>query len=362
MTETLPAGVPACPVCREIVARSDLYERWLAAENFGDTATLRAVAAARGFCSDHARRTLALGSDIAAPIARFVLRTVSAVLERQRNERRGYRDALEPQTLCPWCGSERDALHYAMSDKKHRRGALCPPHARIALVFERRHALHADPPFLRDESLDPPPAREERIPSAVWWSPAVDVLWEMLRASCPACSAAGEASRRREAFLRAGPQPNEHWDVPVLCTAHFVALGAPADAAYRHVPDGIPRSCDWCVPMEQAADRIEELFAIAYRDASFRIAYAAVPGLCIPHATRVARRIAASTLDEFLAATSLRIDAAEWELDERARRRSWQLRDQGSFASVADVAHRAWWLIAGGTRRRGGRDDSRARE
>jgi hypothetical protein len=341
----------ACPVCREISARSELYERWLHAENFGDTATLEATAMARGFCSNHARRMLDRDPEVAAPIARFVLRAISGTLRLQLQERRRYSDALEPRALCPWCRSERDALEYAVRDKKHRHAKLCPPHARIAFVAQARHALTAEAPFQAGTPLDPPTSRSAQRPTATWWSPAIGVLWEQLCSSCPPCDTAREAGRRRETFLRAGPRPNEHWDVPVLCVEHYVALGAPDDSTYNEPPDAIPRPCDWCLAMEHGADRTAELFAIAYRDANFRLAYASVSGCCLPHAASVARRLEGTALQEFLAATSARIDAAEWELEERARRRAWQMRDQGAFAGAADVAHRAWWLIAGGVKR-----------
>jgi hypothetical protein len=352
----------SCPVCREIFTRSTLYERWLAAENFGDTATLNAAAAARGFCSMHARRVVELDPDITAPIARFVLHALSAALSRQREDRRGYRNALLPQALCPWCGSEREALDYALTDRKRRRAALCPPHAQNAMLLEKHHALIAEPPFRSGQGLDPPSPRKEQVSAASWWSPAVDFLWEKFQTSCAVCSAALEASRRREEFLRAGPQPNEHWDIPVLCVAHYYALGAPGDAAFRHAPDGIARACDWCHAMEQAVERTADLFAIAYHEPSFRLAYASVPGLCVPHAANVASCISAHGLDNFLTATSARIDAAAWELEELARRRSWHLRDLGAFAGSIDVAYRAWWLIAGGMKRSTGRDNIRGRE
>lgn len=362
MNALVPEDANSCPVCREVLARSTLYERWLVAENFGDTATLQAAATARGFCSAHARRMLEADPEIAGPIARFVLHALSATLADQRHDRRGYRDALEPQALCPWCASEREALEYAMNGEKRRGAALCPPHERAATVLERHRTLDTEPPFRPGQGLDPPGAPNAQLPAAYWWSPAIDILWKELRSSCCACSAARAASRQREAFLRSGPQANEHWDVPTLCIAHYVALGAPDEPAYRRTPDAIPRTCDWCLAMEHAAERAEELFAIAYRDANFRLAYAAVPGLCIPHAANVAHRIDSRARGDLLTAISVRVDGMEWELEETARRRSWQMRDQGAFPGSADVSHRAWWLIAGGMKRGTRRDGMHRRE
>lgn len=348
---TDPVRAPACPACREITGRSDLYERWFFAESFGDGATLEAIAAARGFCSPHARRVLGRDPAIAAPVARFVLRTLSTQAHRQQGERRGYRDALSPQALCPWCASEREALEYVVTDVKRRRGALCAPHARAVFIMEKRGVFVAEPPFLPGEPLDPLPASVASASGHSWWSPTVGVLWESLRASCPACSTALEAGRRRERFLRAGPQPGEHWDVPTLCVAHDAALANPSAPACTRAPDAVTRECDWCAAMHHVAHRTEELFAAVYRDAQFRLAYAAVPGLCLPHAAGVLARLSNGVRDDFARATLLRIDTAAWELEERALRTSWNLRDQGELPHSSDLAHRAWWLIAGGVRR-----------
>ncbi len=339
----------ACSACREITERSNLYERWLMAENHADGATLEVVAAARGFCSQHARRLLERDPDVAAPIAHFVLRTIAAHIELQQRDRHGYRDALDAQRRCPWCLAEGEALSYALTDPKRSR-SLCPPHQRAARLAARAEAA-GEPPLTTLEPLTP---TSDDAPGhgQTWWSPQIDELTASLLASCPACAAAREASRLREAFLRRGPVQGEHWEPPTLCAAHDAALGAPRTADYERHADGVLRPCDWCLPIRRAAQSSTQLFSIAYREPAFRLAYAHTHGLCVPHAAATLHLLTASR-QEFVVAMSVRIETMVWELEERASRRSWQLRDQMMLRHAADLSHRAWWLIAGGTFRYG---------
>ena len=348
-TGALSEAASVCSACREIAERSSLYERWLIAENHADNATLEAVAEARGFCSQHARRLLERDPDIAAPIAHFVLRMLAAQIEIQQRDRHGYRDALDARRRCPWCLAEGEALSYALSDSRRSR-PLCLPHQRVSRIVERPIAT-TEPPVTTLEPLAPITS-DERGQREPWWSPQVEELGVSLQTSCPACAAAREASRRREAFLRRGPVQGEHWEAPTLCAAHYVALDPPRTAEYHRTADGILRPCDWCAPIARAARSVTELFSIAYRELSFRLAYARVSGLCLPHAAAVLRHLTTAR-QEFLVATRVRIDAFVWELEERASRRSWQLRDQGMLPRADDLPHRAWWLISGGTFRYG---------
>jgi len=336
-----------CPICRSITERSALYERWLHAENHGDSASLQAIAAARGFCSIHARRLLDRDSDIAGAIASFVLQMICAHLDRQQRDRRGYRDALEPSRLCSWCATEFEALDYALSDRKRISGTLCAPHARAAMVAERQ-PLHIGSPLLAGASLAPPVVAAPAAASHAWWSQVVRELWETLRRSCAACDAAREAGEQREEFLRGGPRSHEHWEIPTLCVAHDAALGKPRTDAYVRTPDRIDRECDWCSVMYRAAERTARLFATAFCDPNFRLAYASVPGLCLPHCAAVMHQLPEAERDAFCTAVRVRVDAMAWELEERAARRSWQLRDQRSLSQAETLSHRAWWLISGG--------------
>ncbi len=315
------------------------------AENHADSATLEVVAAARGFCSQHARRLLERDPDIAAPIAHFVLRTIAAHIELQQRDRHGYRDALNAQRVCPWCVAESEALSYALTDSKRSR-SLCPPHQRASRIAERLE-ITEEPPSTALEALAPP-ASGTPGGNEPWWSPEIGELAASLLVSCPACAAGREASRLREAFLRRGPVPGEHWEAPTLCAAHYAALDPPSTAEYQRSADGIVRRCDWCFAIRRAAESVTELFSIAYREPEFRLAYAHTLGLCLPHASATLHRLTAGR-QELVVATRVRIETIAWELEERALRRSWQLRDQGMLPHAADLSHRAWWLIAGGT-------------
>ena len=338
-----------CPVCRDIYERSALYERWLLAENYADGAMLEAVGRARGFCTMHSARLLVCDPDIAAPVANFALRAILAGVDRQIRERRGYHDALEPARLCPWCATEREALEYTLLDPKRRRGGvLCQPHAQADAIFARGGTLVVRSPLAPGPALDAPRADAlER--DAHWWSSGVSTLWRALLARCACCEAALTASAAREMFLRAGPQPNEHWEIPRLCVLHDVALGRPRGAPFRRDPDGLDRICDWCSVMARAAERTAELFALAYTVEAFRMAYASVAGLCLPHVAAATRHMPAVAKNALVHDSRARIATMLWELDERATRRSWQLRDQGQLPDAADLPFRAWWLLAGGT-------------
>lgn len=340
-----------CVACREIAERSAIYERWLFAENFGDGATLHAAAQARGYCSLHAAVIVRRDANIAGPIAAFVLRIVDADLRSQIGDRRGYRDALDARALCPWCKTEFDALEYALS-RSHGGATLCQPHAQSASQM-RAGRLVARSPLAPATPLDQPGTT--LVAAAVsprhWWSPAVAVLVETLaRGACPSCDAAARAGELRERFYRTGPRPNEHWETPRLCRLHDAQLGQPRDAAFVRDPDGLDRLCDWCAVMERSASRSGELFAVAYRDGLFQREYAKVPGLCLVHAGVTLRHMHADALarNAFAEAIQTRVATMLWELDERAARRAWSLRDQGEPVDAATLSHRAWWLIDGG--------------
>ena len=335
--------VPRCSACREVTERSNLYERWLIAENHADGATLKLVAEARGFCSQHARRLLERDPDIAGAMAHFVLRAIAAQMEQQQRDRHGYRDALDARERCPWCTIEADALSSALIDATSR--SLCQPHQRALRVVEQ--GVLAEPPLGAFEALSPAATTMQRR-SQTWWSPQIEELMASLVTSCAACVAAHDASRYREAFLRRGPVPSEHWDAPILCAAHYAALNYPLTAEYQPLIDGVWRPCDWCLPIQRAARSVTELFSIAYRESEFRSAYGHTSGLCLPHAATILHN-RTMPRHEFVVTTRVRIDTMVWELDERATRRSWQLRDQGALRTAADLSYRAWWLITGGT-------------
>lgn len=337
----------ACYVCREVDERSELYERWLFAENFGDGATLESVASSRGYCTFHAARVVRRDPNIAGPIATFTLRVIEAELRRQIADRHGYRNALDRRTQCPWCQTEVEATEYALSAGRTASASLCQPHAQVASQGGG-HRLNADSPLRLGAPLANPYSIEAPPPS--WWSSCVTALAADLRAAdCPACASATQASADREAFYRAGSRPHEHWETPRLCRAHDVQLGQRRDADFRRSPDGLDRSCDWCSVMKRAAQRTVELFVLAYGEPAFRFAYASVPGLCLPHAAAALERARGNAKEEFAAATLTRIATMVWELEERAMRRAWQLRDQGELRDASTLSHRAWWLAAGGT-------------
>jgi hypothetical protein len=337
-----------CSVCREVAERSALYERWLFAENHGDGATLGAVAAARGFCTIHASRLLERDADIAAAIAHFVFRVLRAEIDREMETRRGYRHALDPAAPCPWCATEREALEFALGDAARRRGEICRPHTQAARApADERRAIHS--PLRGGAVLEQPAATTEpKAPERRWWANSVTALWESLRSGCPSCAAAREAGTRREAFLRAGPQPQEHWEVPRLCVAHDNALSEPPDSRPSRTAEGPNRPCDWCSVMKRAAEETNALFALAYRVDAFRRSCASVPGLCLPHASQTLHLLPDASRKAFAHDVRARIAALLWELDERALRRSWQLRDQGQLPYSTDLSHRAWWFLAGG--------------
>lgn len=340
-----------CYVCREIAERSAVYERWLFAENFGDGATLHATGAARGYCTFHAARIVRRDATIAGPIAAFVLRAIDAELGRQLGERHGYRDALDPRARCPWCQTEIDALEYALS-RKHSREALCQPHAQDASQL-RSGRLVARSPLAPGTPLDQPQlATSDAENQSRWWSRSIETLVTSLEhGACPACEDAARASERREAFYRIGPRPNEHWEAPRLCRLHDAQLGQPRGAGFDREPDGLDRLCDWCAVMERAAHRGAELLALAYREAAFQLAYARSRGFCLVHAAAALHHLRArpQIRDAFAEAVRTRIATMVWELDERAARRSWNLRDQGEPTDAATLSHRAWWLVTGGT-------------
>jgi uncharacterized protein CbrC (UPF0167 family) len=343
--------VEPCYVCREIAERSDTYERWLFAENFGDGATLHAAAVARGYCTLHARRIVDRDHNVAGPIAAFVLRAVAAELRRQLGDRRGYRDALDARALCPWCRVELEALEYALTGRAAK-GPRCQPHAQAASQLRANHLRPRNP--LSPGTPLSRPSQGESEETATWWSAVIDDLAESLDGgTCPPCRAAGDASDRREAFYRAGSRPSEHWETPRLCPLHDAALGQPRTPDFIREPDSIDRLCDWCRAMERAARRYAELFSSAYQERAFRLHYACTPGLCLPHAAIALHspQTARDTRDAFAAACRTRVTTAIWELDERAVRQSWSFSDQGQLRASSTVAHRAWWLIAGGTYR-----------
>ncbi len=295
---------------------------------------------------------MARDAAIAAPVAAFVLRVVCAELDRQLGDRRGYRGALDPATLCPWCETERVALEAAVDGAPMHGRDWCQPHAEAVSEAARGRFL-AQRPFAPGTALAPPETVRTGEPSANWWSNAVQLMWERMQRSCAACDAASEASGRRESFLRAGPRPNEHWDIPSLCPAHDAALSHPRGEFYDRVLDGTVRECAWCAPMTRAADRTVTLFTHAYGVEAFRLAYASLPGLCLPHAADATKRLDSQALSHFATSVRARMSTMIWELEERAARRSWQLRDQGALPRSDDIAERAWWLIAGGTPRAG---------
>ncbi|MGH7738328.1 MAG: hypothetical protein ACREMP_10760 [Candidatus Tyrphobacter sp.] len=347
MESTSPDSVAECPACRDVIERSALYERWLIAENYADGAMLEAVGKARGFCTFHAARLLKRDSDIAGPIANFALRWTLARLDRQIDDRRGYVDALDPAALCPWCTTEREASEYSLLDREYAKGTLCQPHAQMRALLRKGIAIVRSPLSsgtpLRAIAIEP------RASQSAWWSDTVTSLAEVLARSCAACDAACTARSAREAFLRSGPKSSEHWEPPRLCILHDVALGRPRTRPFLLEPDGIDRPCDWCGAIRRAADKTAELFALAYAVDAFREAYSTTAGLCLPHSAIALRRMPAPVKRAFALETRARVATTVWELDERAARRSWNLRDQGELADAGTLSHRAWWLIAGAT-------------
>lgn len=336
----------ACAVCGEISERSSLYGRWLFAENHADGATMEAVAAARGFCTLHASRMLAHDADIAGSLAHFVFRVLYAEIDRELQGRRRYQRSFEPSAPCPWCAAEQEALAFAVSDPK-RRSRLCKFHCVTTKEMPGYHGPIRSP-LLAGVALKQPASANGAVPAREWWAPSITELGNLLRSGCPSCAAAREAGVQREAFLLSGPRPLEHWEEPRLCIAHDSHLKAALDGRASGSPETLSRGCDWCSAMRRAAHATASLFVQAYGVEAFRLAYACVPGFCLPHVARILRQLPTPDRDAFARDTQARVAALLWELDERALRRSWHFRDQGQLSHAADLSHRAWWFLAGG--------------
>jgi hypothetical protein len=344
-----PRTWQSCVACAEITERSQTYGRWLVHENHSDAATLARVAGARGYCGPHARRLLEMEPDVAAIVARAVLRTVAHELREQLATSRGYQNALDPQEPCPWCVIESNALDLALHGRGSAGAKLCSSHARMdAMKFRSQHVL-PDSPQPPCQTLDIPQTGVSGEELS-WWAPSIDELWEALRKACAACIAARKAEAKREAFLHRGPTGGEHWDPITLCLAHASAFNLePLERVARSsAPTPIPHECSVCSAARRAESRTARLLALAFANAVFRDAYAHVRGLCLPHTRRALANIKDRALRNAVASSALdRVDALLWELEERAVLRSWSFRDQGVPDFASDLSARSWWSIAG---------------